>query len=50
VIGGLTFATFATLLFVPTVFSIAHRANPNKAKAQDKSSAPAPLVGLPSHA
>ena len=25
VIGGLLFATFATLLFVPTVFSIAHR-------------------------
>jgi multidrug efflux pump subunit AcrB len=46
VIGGLTFATFATLLFVPTVFSIAHRANPNKAKAN----APEPLVGLPSHA
>jgi multidrug efflux pump subunit AcrB len=25
VIGGLLFATFATLLFVPVVFSIAHR-------------------------
>jgi multidrug efflux pump subunit AcrB len=46
VIGGLLFATFATLLFVPTVFSIAHRSNPNKAKAD----APEPLVGLPSHA
>ena len=46
VIGGLTFATFATLLFVPTVFSIAHRASPNKAKAN----AAEPLVGLPSHA
>jgi multidrug efflux pump subunit AcrB len=46
VIGGLTFATFATLLFVPTVFSIAHRANPNKAKAN----AAEPLVGLPSRA
>ena len=46
VIGGLLFATFATLLFVPTVFSIAHRSNPNKAKAN----APEPLVGLPSHA
>jgi hypothetical protein len=33
-------------LFVPTVFSIAHRANPNKAKAN----AAEPLVGLPSHA
>jgi Cu/Ag efflux pump CusA len=46
VIGGLLFATFATLLFVPTVFSIAHRSNPNTAKAD----APEPLVGLPSHA
>ena len=46
VIGGLLFATFATLLFVPTVFSIAHRSNPNTAKAN----APEPLVGLPSHA
>jgi multidrug efflux pump subunit AcrB len=50
VIGGLTFATFATLLFVPTVFSIAHRANPNKAKAQDKAKPAEPLMGLPSHA
>ena len=45
VIGGLLFATFATLLFVPTVFSIAHR-NPSKAKAD----AAEPLAGLPSHA
>ena len=29
-----------------TVFSIAHRSNPNKAKAN----APEPLLGLPSHA
>ncbi len=50
VIGGLTFATFATLLFVPTVFAIAHRANPNKAKAQDKARPSEPLVGLPAHA
>jgi multidrug efflux pump subunit AcrB len=45
VIGGLLFATFATLLFVPTVFSIAHR-NPSKAKADEAE----PLAGLPSHA
>ncbi len=45
VIGGLLFATFATLLFVPTVFSIVHR-YPNKAKAD----AAAPLAGVPSHA
>jgi multidrug efflux pump subunit AcrB len=50
VMGGLTFATFATLLFVPTVFTIAHRANPNKAKAQDKAKPTEPLVGLPAHA
>ena len=50
VIGGLAFATFATLLFVPTVFSIAHRTNPNKAKAQDKAKPAEPFVGLPSHA
>ena len=43
VIGGLLFATFATLLFVPTVFSIAHR----RAAQAD---APEPLAGLPSHA
>ncbi len=47
VIGGLLFATFATLLFVPTVFSIVHR-YPSKAKA--KADAPEPLAGLPSHA
>jgi multidrug efflux pump subunit AcrB len=46
VIGGLMFATFATLLFVPTVFSIAHRARAAKAKANFAE----PLAGLPSHA
>jgi multidrug efflux pump subunit AcrB len=44
VIGGLLFATFATLLFVPTLFSIAHRVRPSKANAAE------PLGGLPSHA
>jgi multidrug efflux pump subunit AcrB len=44
VIGGLFFATFATLLFVPTVFSIAHG---RKAK---QSTAALPVHGLPSHA
>jgi Cu/Ag efflux pump CusA len=44
VIGGLLFATFATLLFVPTVFSIAHRRQPSKANVAE------PLAGLPSHA
>ena len=35
VIGGLAFATFATLLFVPVIFSLVHRgrgkANPDDA-------------------
>jgi multidrug efflux pump subunit AcrB len=44
VIGGLFFATFATLLFVPTVFSIAHRVHPSQAKAAE------PLGALPSRA
>ncbi|RBP15492.1 multidrug efflux pump subunit AcrB [Roseiarcus fermentans] len=45
VIGGLLFATFATLLFAPTVFAIVHR-NPAKARAD----AAEPLAGIPSHA
>ncbi len=45
VVGGLLFATIATLLFVPTVFGIAHgRKVVNQAKAAE------PLSGLPSHA
>ena len=46
VIGGLMFATVATLLFVPTVFSIVHRLHPSK----DKADAVEPFAGLPSHA
>jgi multidrug efflux pump subunit AcrB len=44
VIGGLLFATFATLLFVPTLFSIAHSRKASETKAAE------PLSGLPSHA
>jgi multidrug efflux pump subunit AcrB len=44
VIGGLMFATLATLLFVPTVFSIVRRVHPSKATVAE------PLAGLPSHA
>ena len=44
VIGGLFFATFATLLLVPTLFSIAHG---RRAKASASAEANA---GLPSHA
>ena len=46
VIGGLMFATFATLLFVPTVFSIVHR----YLRAKPKPMRREPLAGLPSHA
>jgi multidrug efflux pump subunit AcrB len=44
VIGGLLFATFATLLFVPTLFAIAHGRKVPEARAAE------PLSGLPSHA
>jgi multidrug efflux pump subunit AcrB len=44
VIGGLLFATFATLVFVPVLFSIAHRRQTKPAEAAD------PLPGAPSHA
>jgi len=44
VIGGLLFATFATLLFVPTLFCIAH------GRRQPQTAAAEPLSGLPSHA
>jgi len=44
VIGGLLFATFATLVFVPVLFSIAHGRQTKPAQAAD------PLAGAPSHA
>ncbi len=44
VIGGLLFATFATLVFVPVLFSIAHGRQPRPAEAVDPPSA------APSHA
>ena len=44
VIGGLIFATFATLLFVPVLFSIAHGRRPDRVHSVK------PLSGLPSHA
>ena len=40
VIGGLLFATFATLLFVPTLFSIGHAARP-PAKTRRRNRSPA---------
>jgi CzcA family heavy metal efflux pump len=45
VIGGLMFATVATLLFVPTVFSLMHRVRP-----QDGPRVPAQEEGQPIHA
>jgi multidrug efflux pump subunit AcrB len=44
VIGGLLFATFATLVFVPVVFSIAHGREKRPAETAN------PLSGAPSHA
>jgi len=44
VIGGLLFATFATLVFVPVLFSIAHGRQPRLAEAAD------PPSQAPSHA
>jgi multidrug efflux pump subunit AcrB len=44
VIGGLLFATFATLLFVPALFTIAHGRKSSQAEAAQ------PLSGLPTHA
>jgi multidrug efflux pump subunit AcrB len=44
VIGGLLFATFATLVFVPVLFSIAHGRQKKTAEVPD------PLSGAPSHA
>jgi multidrug efflux pump subunit AcrB len=40
VIGGLAFATVATLVFVPVVFSIMHR-------KYGRSVAPSPVIGEP---
>ncbi|MCD2343166.1 efflux RND transporter permease subunit [Ideonella azotifigens] len=47
VIGGLVFATFATLVFVPVVFSLAHRRHGHAAPAADPL---LPSSGHPSHA
>jgi multidrug efflux pump subunit AcrB len=44
VIGGLLFATVATLTFVPTLFSIAHGRKPAPVEIAE------PVSGLPSHA
>jgi CzcA family heavy metal efflux pump len=46
VIGGLIFATFATLVFVPVVFSLVHGRDARAAKPAQ----PQPPVGEPSHA
>ena len=44
VIGGLLFATFATLVFVPTLFCIAH------GRRQTQPAAAGPMSALPAHA
>ena len=45
VIGGLIFATTATLLFVPVVFSLVHKKHAPKSKPNDQ-----PISGAPVHA
>ncbi|RYC30175.1 efflux RND transporter permease subunit [Lichenibacterium minor] len=49
VIGGLSFATLATLLFVPTVFCLVHGRRPRRAEAAAPASVPseAPAAALP---
>ncbi len=49
VIGGLVIATFATLFFVPVVFSILHRTAPAPAKPESSSATAAPNIA-PVHA
>ncbi len=58
-IGGLVFATFATLVFVPVVFSIVHRHHRKTGPASDLSESndltagaatAMPGAGDPSHA
>jgi len=43
VIGGLTIATVATLLFVPVVFSLLHRRNPKPAETNPSEGLAAPI-------
>src|SRR5438067_1287169 len=44
VIGGLMLATFATLLFVPVVFSLLHRQASGNAKAEPKENVPSTVL------
>jgi multidrug efflux pump subunit AcrB len=44
VIGGLIFATFATLLFVPTMFALLHRRRPRAAREHDQPSLQPPVT------
>jgi multidrug efflux pump subunit AcrB len=44
VIGGLMLATVATLLFVPVVFSLLHRAPADTGKAEPKENVPSTVL------
>jgi multidrug efflux pump subunit AcrB len=48
VIGGLLFATFATLFFVPTLFSLVHARDRKKTPGPEKSGHAPPMHVLPS--
>jgi multidrug efflux pump subunit AcrB len=46
VIGGLIFATTATLLFVPTIFCVVHARDPQKKKGSESSPAAQPVPSV----
>jgi multidrug efflux pump subunit AcrB len=50
VIGGLMIATFATLLFVPVIFSLLHRSTPTPSNAQREETNPSQDLAAPTPA
>jgi multidrug efflux pump subunit AcrB len=50
VIGGLMIATFATLLFVPVIFSLLHRSSPTPSNAQREETNPSQGLAAPTPA
>jgi len=50
VIGGLMIATFATLLFVPVIFSLLHRSSPTPSNAQREETNPSQGFAAPTRA
>jgi Cu/Ag efflux pump CusA len=50
VIGGLMIATFATLLFVPVIFSLLHRSTPTPSNSQPEETNPSQGLAAPTPA